>query len=168
MACNLIGHFCALSCPAQLTVLACGAVGIIAACRFSTFSRNRRDSTFKDDAEGEYKMVILVRTDLNMTKGKAAAQCCHAVLEAYKAASAKYPQVVRGWEQNGQPKVTLKVESQEQLMELIKAARQAGVCAESIIDAGRTQLTPGTRTVAALGPAPKRLIDLITGHLKLY
>jgi PTH2 family peptidyl-tRNA hydrolase len=47
-------------------------------------------------------------------------------------------------------------------------ARTAGLVAESIRDAGRTQIASGTRTVCAIGPAPSTLIDLITGHLKLY
>ena len=47
-------------------------------------------------------------------------------------------------------------------------ARSAGLVAESIRDAGRTQVAAGTRTVCAIGPAPAKLIDSITGHLKLY
>jgi len=50
----------------------------------------------------------------------------------------------------------------------MKRAREAGIVAESIKDAGRTQIMSGTRTVCAIGPAPAKLIDLITGHLKLY
>ncbi len=41
----------------------------------------------------ECKMVICIRTDLGMSKGKVAAQCGHGVLEAYKLALVKYPQV---------------------------------------------------------------------------
>ena len=33
--------------------------------------------------------------------------------------------------------------------------------------AGRTQVAPGSRTVLAIGPAPKSAIDAVTGHLKL-
>ena len=33
---------------------------------------------------GPYKMVLLVRTDLGMAKGKVAAQCAHAALACYK------------------------------------------------------------------------------------
>jgi PTH2 family peptidyl-tRNA hydrolase len=36
------------------------------------------------------------------------------------------------------------------------------------MDAGRTQIASGTRTVLALGPAPKDLIDSVAGHLKLF
>lgn len=34
-------------------------------------------------------------------------------------------------------------------------------------DAGRTQIAAGSRTVLAIGPAPVRELDSITGHLKL-
>ena len=51
------------------------------------------------------KMVLVVRMDLKMGKGKAAAQCCHATLSAYKQAKRKCPDTLRAWESNGQPKV---------------------------------------------------------------
>lgn len=54
--------------------------------------------------EGFYKMVILVRTDLKMTKGKACAQVGHAVVGALF----KAPLDVLGpWLRNGQKKITL-------------------------------------------------------------
>ena len=43
---------------------------------------------FPDDA---YKMVLVVRRDLGMNKGKIAAQCGHAVLGCYKAAVRSQP-----------------------------------------------------------------------------
>ena len=32
---------------------------------------------------------------------------------------------------------------------------------------GRTQVAPGSRTVLAIGPAPRSSLDSVTGHLKL-
>jgi len=116
----------------------------------------------------ETKMCILMRNDLNMTKGKAAAQACHAVLATYKEALKRDPSILEAWERTGQAKVTLRVESEEEMMDLVKRAREMGLTAQYIRDAGRTQLAPNTTTVAALGPAPKNLLDLVTGHLKLY
>ena len=54
----------------------------------------------------------MVRQDLKMGKGKAAAQCCHATLAAYKQARRKCPEVLRVWECTGQPKITVKVRGQ--------------------------------------------------------
>jgi PTH2 family peptidyl-tRNA hydrolase len=42
------------------------------------------------------------------------------------------------------------------------------VLSSIIRDAGQTQVAPGTRTVIAIGPAPKSVLDEISGHLKLY
>ena len=70
------------------------------------------DEEDEDDdaaAKGHMKMVLVVRTDLQMGKGKAAAQCAHAALGAYKMARSKCPDVLKSWERNGQPKVVLKV-----------------------------------------------------------
>lgn len=116
----------------------------------------------------DWKMIILVRCDLNMGKGKAAVQCCHSVLECYKQALSLYPSHVQEWEEMGQPKITLKVMNEAELNELVWKARKAGLPAQAIRDAGRTQLQAGTKTVASIGPGPSKMIDLITGHLKLY
>ena len=56
---------------------------------------------------GEVRMTLVVRQDLKMGKGKAAAQCLHATLALYKkitsSTSASYnPQMVQRWERNGQ------------------------------------------------------------------
>ncbi|KAJ3855204.1 peptidyl-tRNA hydrolase, partial [Lentinula lateritia] len=109
------------------------------------------------------KMVLIVRTDLKMTVGKISAQ--HATLACYKALTKKNPKLVRHWERTGQ--IALKGTSEEQLLELEAIAKSLNLCARSIIDAGRTQVEPGTRTVLAIGPAPVPLINEVTGSLRL-
>lgn len=121
-----------------------------------------------DDKYQESKLVLLIRQDLEMSKGKIAAQCCHAVLAAYKYMLTHQPKVLNRWEASGQPKVTLKVKDEAEMLSLMSKARETGLCAMSIKDAGRTQIAAGSRTVAAIGPGPISLIDYITGHLKLY
>ena len=37
----------------------------------------------------------------------------------------------------------------------------------TVEDAGRTQIAAGSQTVLAIGPAPVKIIDQITSHLKL-
>ncbi|ORE09462.1 PTH2-domain-containing protein [Rhizopus microsporus var. microsporus] len=114
-----------------------------------------------------FKLTLVVRTDLGMTKGKIAAQCGHATLACYKAAKKVNPEILRAWEYSGQAKVALKCDSEEKLLELQAIALSLGLPAQSIRDAGRTQIAAGSRTVLGVGPGPAELIDQVTGHLKL-
>ena len=52
--------------------------------------------------EEDLKLVLVVRQDLKMGKGKAAAQCSHATLAAYKRAKRKCPDRLKIWEATGQ------------------------------------------------------------------
>ncbi|KAH7340995.1 PTH2-domain-containing protein [Rhizoctonia solani] len=115
----------------------------------------------------ECKLVLVVRTDLGMTKGKIAAQCGHATLACYKALSAANPTLIRHWERLGQPKIALKCDSEEELLLLQATAQSLSLCAKSIQDAGRTQIAAGSRTVLGIGPGPASLINQVTGKLKL-
>ncbi|KAK4967546.1 hypothetical protein LTR66_011935 [Elasticomyces elasticus] len=117
----------------------------------------------------ECKLVLVVRTDLGMSKGKIAAQCSHATLACYKAFLRRSPQspVLKQWERYGQAKVALQVKSEEELETLQAQGLSLGVCAQMIHDAGRTQIASGSATVLGVGPAPKSVVDSVTGHLKL-
>ncbi|KAG1871155.1 peptidyl-tRNA hydrolase PTH2-domain-containing protein [Suillus tomentosus] len=113
------------------------------------------------------KLVLVVRTDLKMTTGKIAAQCGHATLACYKALSRTNTALVQHWEKTGQAKIALKCSSEDELLELEAVSKSLNLCARSILDAGRTQIAAGSRTVLGIGPAPIDLIDQVTGHLKL-
>jgi peptidyl-tRNA hydrolase len=52
-------------------------------------------------------------------------------------------------------------------LEVEKKAREAGLITHIIVDAGRTQIEAGSRTVLAIGPAPVAALDAVTGHLKV-
>ncbi|XP_042771646.1 peptidyl-tRNA hydrolase 2, mitochondrial isoform X1 [Neofelis nebulosa] len=117
---------------------------------------------------GEYKMILVVRNDLKMGKGKVAAQCSHAAVSAYKQIQRRNPELLKQWEYCGQPKVVVKAPDEETLVELLTHAKMLGLTVSLIQDAGRTQIAPGSRTVLGIGPGPADLIDKVTGHLKLY
>lgn len=68
----------------------------------------------------------------------------------------------------GGTKITVKVDSENEMLNLDKRAKDLHVLSSIIRDAGQTQVAPGTRTVIAIGPAPKSVLDKISGHLKLY
>lgn len=117
---------------------------------------------------GEFKMILVVRNDLKMGKGKVAAQCSHAAVAAYKQVLRRNPELLKQWEYCGQPKVVVKAPDEDTLISLLAQAREVGLTVSLIQDAGRTQIAPGSRTVLGVGPGPADLIDRVTGDLKLY
>ncbi|QKX55648.1 uncharacterized protein TRUGW13939_02745 [Talaromyces rugulosus] len=124
-------------------------------------------ATFEGNHD-EVKLVLVVRTDLGMGKGKIAAQCSHATLACYKYYLSKSPNspILKRWERGGQAKVALQVKTEEDMLLLQAQAISLGLCARVIQDAGRTQIASGSRTVlGVLGP--KSMVDQVTGQLKL-
>lgn len=114
------------------------------------------------------KLVLVVRSDLGMTKGKIAAQCSHASVECYKATVQYKPQAAKMWYLTGQRKIVVSIGNGEKgLNELAKVAKSHKVISCIINDAGATQIKAGTPTVIGIGPDNADVIDLITGHLKL-
>ncbi|XP_062588056.1 peptidyl-tRNA hydrolase 2, mitochondrial-like [Saccostrea cucullata] len=125
------------------------------------------DNALKLSDNGEYKLVLVVRQDLKMGKGKAAAQCCHAAVHASEFVARNKPELFNKWKMTGQPKVVVKADSEKMLLDLARKARSLGLNASLIQDAGRTQIAPGSRTVLGVGPGPENLVNEVTGHLKL-
>lgn len=118
----------------------------------------------------DFKMVLVVRTDLNMGKGKIAAQCCHAALASYKNAEKFAPEYMEKWMDRGQPKIVVKLDikdNEDKLYALERLAEELNVPCSVVHDAGHTQVKRGTATCAGFGPAPAPLIDKITGDFKL-
>jgi PTH2 family peptidyl-tRNA hydrolase len=111
-------------------------------------------------------MVIVVRADLSMGRGKTAAQVAHAAVAATLTATGS-PRL-GAWLADGQPKVVLRVDSEHEFGEVIDAAQQARLPVEVVEDAGRTQVPAGTITCAAIGPAEDEELDAVTGMLRLY
>jgi PTH2 family peptidyl-tRNA hydrolase len=119
-----------------------------------------------------YKQTIVLRRDLKMGRGKAAAQAAHASCEAVflviDSGRKEWLEWLRAWRMSGQEKVVLRVDSEAELVDVYMKAKSLGLPSSLVIDAGRTQLKPGTKTAVAVGPAPENLVDRVTGHLKLY
>lgn len=110
------------------------------------------------------KQVILVRHDLQLPKGKLAAQAAHAAVEAVlKSDSA----AIKKWRAEGMPKIVLKVKDEKELVTHLQKAKDAGLTTALITDAGRTVVAPGTKTCGAIGPDEEEEIDRVTGKLPL-
>lgn len=117
----------------------------------------------------EYKQVILVRQDLNLPKGKCAAQAAHASSEAVLRSmsdSAK-KKCVKAWRAVGQKKVVLRVDTLDGLHRYNQEAKDSGLVTALITDAGKTVIAPGTVTALGIGPDDEEKIDKVTGKLKM-
>ncbi|KAG8178826.1 hypothetical protein JTE90_015379 [Oedothorax gibbosus] len=137
---------------------------------FGSHLGNKLFAAYKAFQKGKlenYKLVLIVRDDLGMSRGKIAAQCSHASVMAYKNATLYNPEAAQLWEAYAQAKVVLKTDNEKSLLALYEAAKTNGICASLVCDAGRTEVASGSKTVIAIGPGPKDAIDKITGHLKL-
>jgi PTH2 family peptidyl-tRNA hydrolase len=111
------------------------------------------------------KMVIVMRTDLGMRKGKMIAQGAHAAIGAYLSDPSQC--FIDEWQKTGTTKICVGVDSEAELLELYEKAGDS-IARHLVRDKGITEFhgVP-TYTCFALGPAPSEQIDPITGHLKL-
>ncbi len=114
----------------------------------------------------EVKQAIVVRTDLPMHKGKICAQVSHASVSGYILTKSRYPDIAEKWINQGQKKVILKIANEKEFFTLYEKIRKELPCV-LIADAGRTQISPGTKTCFSIGPYFSDEIDKFTSHLKL-
>lgn len=113
------------------------------------------------------KLVLVVRSDLKLSKGKTAAQCSHAAILCYERLAVTQPDLLKRWLQLGQAKIVLKLDSLDKMLELCTRANDSKIVAELVRDAGHTQVSAGTITVLGLGPDHEERLDLLVKHLKL-
>ena len=110
------------------------------------------------------KQVIVVRQDLQLPKGKLAAQVAHASVTCYsKAGILKRNK----WLKLGMKKIVLKVKDVKELKKLHQCARDRGLVTAMIADAGKTVVEAGTITCLGIGPDEESAIDEITGDLQM-
>ena len=136
------------------------------------------------------KMMIVMRRDLKMRKGKIAAQAGHACIDAILMALNKEGRVndfeitddgiilkdsdkpttpLSDWFKYGCAKICVYVDSEEELMNIADKAKEKGIIAAVITDAGMTEFhgVP-TKTCLAVEPLPAEVADELTGGLPLY
>ena len=115
----------------------------------------------------EYKMVIAVRMDLGMSKGKMMAQVAHAAVNCALASREKRPDTFRRWSLHGQTKIVVKVNDEKELFDLKMSADALDLINSVISDAGRTEIAPGSITCIGIGPDAEPKIDKVTGDLTM-
>lgn len=117
--------------------------------------------------EFKFKQVVVVRTDIKMSKGKLAVQASHASVSAMEEARKSHRDWVKAWLDEGQKKVVAKVKDLESLKKLENNADEVGIPNALIEDRGLTELPPGTITALGIGPAPGDIMDKVTRDLPL-
>ena len=140
------------------------------------------------------KQVIVMRKDLKMRKGKIAAQAAHASMKVFfdlmeqcyedidypfggvtdsREIEGKYeiqmtPEMDE-WKRGAFTKITVYVNSEEELLDLYYQAKEGELPTALIQDSGRTEFNGvPTHTCIAIGPARSTKINKITGNLPLY
>ncbi|KAH7841375.1 hypothetical protein Vadar_029070 [Vaccinium darrowii] len=119
------------------------------------------------DSYEELKMVLVVRQDLKMGPGKIASQCAHAATGLYSELVHSQRSLLRQWELCGQPKIVVTCKNQQEMNKLKEAAESIGLPTFVVADAGRTQVSAGSKTVLAVGPGSKATVDSVTGKQRL-
>lgn len=124
------------------------------------------------------KLIIVMRADLSMRKGKIMAQTGHSVqyilvplLKRLFSDPENPPSpVVLEWLSNKRStKIGVRVDSEAELLEIYAKAEAAGLTAVMVEDLGLTEFHGQlTKTCCAIGPAFAEEIDPVTGHLKPF
>jgi peptidyl-tRNA hydrolase, PTH2 family len=123
------------------------------------------------------KQVIVIRKDLQMRKGKMIAQGCHASMKVFfdrklipcvGTLMIPLTEDMQQWVDNEFTKICVGVNSEQELLDIHKAAVEKEIPCSLIQDAGHTEfkMIP-TYTCCAIGPAKAEAIDEITGKLTL-
>lgn len=133
----------------------------------------------------DVKQVIVIRKDLNMRKGKIAAQAAHVSMLVLLNMMDKYhadeiDQTVlklviedgsslAKWLLTGTfKKIVVSVNSEEELLDIYQKALDNNFPAALITDSGLTEFNGvPTKTCIAIGPGISERLDKITGHLSL-
>jgi PTH2 family peptidyl-tRNA hydrolase len=121
-----------------------------------------------EEAVVAIKQVILLRKDLKMGAGKAAAQAAHASVLSYLTVLKKHPDIIKEWILSGQTKIVLRLKDGIEAESIKKKLSAAKIPFAVVTDAGRTQVAPGTETAIGVGPYYADKLDSITGDLQLF
>ena len=129
------------------------------------------------DNTKDVKQVIVIRKDLKMRRGKEIAQGAHAscawladkIRHAYSTDIVGLSTAQLLWLHGGFKKVTVQVNSEEDLISIKQRCQAKHILCHLITDSGLTEFggVP-TNTALAVGPEFSHLMDPVTGDLELY
>lgn len=121
---------------------------------------NQHQKDMLKSIKKDVKMVFFVRMDLKMGKGKIGSQCGHAAIGLYKMFLKNDSNMLNDWENNGSKKITLKVRGENDFGDVIKYCQINNIRYYQVIDAGKTQISPNSKTVLVIMEEQKKLHNL--------
>ena len=121
-------------------------------------------------------MVLVIRKDLKMRRGKEIAQAAHGAvgailkqLEYRQDIVAVFDKPTTEWIEGTFTKITVVVNSEQELLDIQAKCDELGIRNTLIEDNGLTEFhNIKTKTVLAIGPDYSDKIDKVTGDLILY
>lgn len=119
------------------------------------------------------KQIIVVREDLNMSRGKIGSQCAHASMGVILAEMDKRgpswsldidsDSELKEWIENSFIKIVVSVKSEKKLLDLYQKVKDAGLRTCLITDNGTTEFAGvPTNTCIAIGPHSSETLDPFT------
>ena len=95
----------------------------------------------------ELKMWLAVRTELPVSVGKLLGQAMHAAGWLHLRVATERPALLQEYLKDATPKIVVSVSSLAALERVEREAEAAGIPHQSVRDAGRSEIEPGTKTV---------------------
>lgn len=89
-------------------------------------------------------------------------------MHCYEEGLRSSPREINSWESNNKLVNVYKVADEETMLKYKELATEKGFNTYIVVDAGRTQVAPRSKTVMAIGPAESEQIDLFTQSLQEY
>ena len=122
-------------------------------------------------SDDEIVMYLVFRADLNLPKGKIAAQAGHAVQLAIREVDAvggvQNIAYLVTWEAGSYTKIALKVADEAELNALCAVLDKGDLLYARVVDEGRTVVEAGTTTAVGIQPLPRSLVKPYVEKLKL-
>lgn len=119
----------------------------------------------------ELKMWLVVRTDIDLPKGKLAAQAGHgfasAIINALQKDADDRTSIVSDYFNMSQPKIVVGTKNEESLKKIQKECDELGIPNALITDEGRTVFSEPTITVLGIGPCYRNTLPKSVNRLQL-
>lgn len=129
-------------------------------------ARLEKEAAEPRDPMDEVVQYIVVRKDLNMSKGKMAAQVAHASIATV------YPYLwdaeVKTWLDRAFTKIILEVKNLAALEKLERMCIERHMVFKTIVDNGRTEVEPNTPTCLGFKPYKKSQLGDFLKKYQLY